>query len=290
MARMTNVSAKAQILSGVTDITDDLGYIESAGYDIRNNHEDYPSINGGTKYQYTLDGVCEIDGTLSVSILDFKALKLMGTLDGSWEVTLDDTLPSFTFKTVNEVGKLMNLNDFKFGRVTVRFNKTEKRITADFEGKGLSYEITTGAISPSVPSTIPLQSLDLSVKLGDTAVGSVASGTITYDRELEAVRGIESTSAGDKRKATALIEKLKNFEFDLEIEVTDSTPWTKALGGTVIQDTRTDTTLDLIGSDTQGTIALTGVRADVSQELTAGAEIVTVRLTGTAKDATITGD
>lgn len=297
--RKSGISDKALVEdSGGSEITDDIGWVDTASHTITNNSEKKASVNSGSSYAYILDGQIDVEGALTARILDLKALKLLGTYEedteaGTWEVSLDDELPTHTFKQKITEGtdRTILLKDFKFGRAVIRLNKGEE-VTIDFEGMGKDAEVQETDISPTEPSDEPLSYLDATVKIGGTAVGSLDSGSITYTRSLEAVRGIEDTSA---RTATELIEKLKDFTFDLTFEITDGEAWERAFGTSSYplstQEDRDNTTVSIVLGDTEGTIELSDARAnDVENELASDGEIRTATITGDALDATVSGD
>jgi len=105
---------------------------------------------------------------------------------------------------------------------------------------------------------------------------------------LEAVRGIENVSDGDKRKPSEIIEKLKNITFDMTIEITDNTAWTQVMGGSTIQDSRSDVTIVI--ETANGDITITGCRVnDLDSDKGADGEIRTAKISGNALGMSVSG-
>jgi len=299
MARVSNINGKVQVLnSGASDITELLGWIDEGSIKMDNGTESFPAVNNGADLAYNLDGIFQVETTLSVRAFDFKALQLMGTYaeSGTWSVTLDDSLPTHTFRVNETASTYIEATTVKWDSVAIKIAKGSP-LEMEFGGLALVAGGVSGTLDPDVPSdgTEPLDFPDMYAKLNDTAIGSVDSLTINYQRSAEAFRGVENTSAGDRRKNTEILEGVKRFTFDAVIEITDSNIAKEFFGDAsfplAIQDSRSDITLTAIAQDTtKGQVALTGVRIiDYDKSVTNEDGIQTVAITGTARAATITG-
>lgn len=285
MTRTTGISDKVKILdSGSSEVS--FGFIQSASHRIDNRMETRAGVGGGTSYQYHFDRVVEISGSIDTFPTSLEILKIFGSYS-SGSVTFTDTLPEHTIQMNTDGSNYIEITGAKFGSFTLEITKGEEvKLSVDFMGK--SAEVKSGTISYSMPSVDPLNFLDAKVKIGGSYVGSLETTTIKYNRDLEAVRGIENVSDGDKRKPSEIIEKLKNITFDMTIEITDNTAWTQVMGGSTIQDSRSDVTIVI--ETANGDITITGCRVnDLDSDKGADGEIRTAKISGNALGMSVSG-
>ncbi len=282
--------------SSGTEITDALGRIQAAGFDINEPAPARATANSEASYAYIIDGPITINTNLEVRILDLSALRLFGTYDdGAGTVTFDDTIPEHTVKIQHTKSQHTVLSNVKFGRgvLEVNMSDSDPEILLTAEGMGLDYQMKDSTISPTTTSSMPVDYMDATVKIDGTEIGTLENLRFTYDR------GIESrSSAGDipdtgKRLPNYIAEKLKTFTFDGTFEIPDDTVFKKAVGDTTYpmdpQDSRSNITIQIDLGDA-GTFQLTDARingfpVDVSDD----GEIRTVAVSGNALSASVTG-
>ena len=279
-ARLTGVSDQIVFLdSGSSEIS--LGWINSGDYKIDNAVESKYAVGGGADAQYNLDGIVDVSGGFECNPLTLDILALLGTKTGT-TITFGDTLPAAgTFQLNADSGEYVELQDFKWGSVSIDFASGEP-LKLTFTGVGLDFEKKTGNIDYTEPSGEPLDFPNMKVKIGGVYVGSVQTGNFKLDYQAKGYRGIENTTAGDIRKNTEVITGVKKLELSVTIEITDGVAWTQAVGGATIPDSRSDTTVTIeTGGTNTGTINLTGVRfRDISADKANDGEVRTAIITG----------
>lgn len=292
-SRKTGVTDEVNVVeeSGSTDITDELGLIQSASWDIRDPAERANSVGGGTTSQQFVDGLIVPNVTLSVAVPDLRALQLVGSLS-SGSITFDDALPKHTQKFQVDTSTVLEVTGVKFGRAVVNVSRGNL-VTIDFEGIGTDFTFSDSTISTSISTDDVLTYLDATYKVGGTAVGSVDSATFTYQRDISAERGLEDTSAGSKRLPTEIIERIKDVSSDATIEITDNTAWKEVHDDATLpvepQDSRStvDVALDLGGG---GQLDMTGGKFTSNQgELADDNDIRTVDVEYVGQDASVSG-
>ena len=222
--RKTGITDEVQIInsSSSTDITDQLGVVQSAGWNIEENINTLPSVGNGANIKEIADGLIVPNVSLSLAVPDFRALQLMGSLsDGT--ITFDDILPTFTQKMQVGNGTVLEVTGAKYGNVTINLSRDDF-ITMEFEGVGTSFQFTSDTISTSLTTNEILNWFNGQYKIDGAAVGSVDSCSINYSRNLEPVKGVQSDSS---RTPDEIIEKIKEITSDSTIEITDDTAWKK---------------------------------------------------------------
>jgi hypothetical protein len=256
-----------------------MDHIISCSCSIDNQSKPAGCIGQGSAYQYHQDGMVLVSGSIETEIVSLKILQLMGTYSAGWSVTLDDTLPAFTLAMNETATELLTLTGVKFGKVSLDFKEGEA-IKATFDYQALTHASTTATVTYTKPSSAALMWTSAKAKFGSTYVGAVSSGNITYDRSIESKRGIENQS---DRNPSQIVEKMKNFTFNLTIDITDDVAWD-------LVDTRTATTLTLELPSTGGSMVLSGVLVkDIKFDKKNDGEVRTVIVNGTALSAAITG-
>lgn len=293
----TGVSDQALIEnSGGTEITDSLGRIQAAGFDINEPAPAKATANSNASYAYIIDGPITINTSLEVRILDLSALRLFGTYAaGAGTVTFDDTIPEHTIKIQHTKSQHTVLSNVKFGRgvLEVNMSDSDPEVLLTAEGMGLDYQMKDSTISPTTASSTPLDYMDATVKIDGTAIGTLENLRFTYDRGIESRSSAGDIPASGKRLPNYIAEKLKTFSFDGTFEIPDDTIFKKAVGSSSYpldpQDTRSNNTISIdLGS--AGVFQLTSARinsfpVDVSDD----GEIRTVAVSGNALGASVTG-
>ena len=283
MVRQTGISDQVKVLDS-TPAEVSFGWIQGASHRIDNRMETRGAIGGGADFQYHLDKVVETTGTIETFPTSLEILKVFGSYSQG-SITFTDTLPEHTIQMNTDSGNYIEISNAKFGRFSLEITKGEEvRLSVDFMGK--SAETKSGSISYTLPTSSPLNFLDAKVKIDGSYVGSVESVSVEYNRDLEAVRGIENISSGDLRKPSEIIEKMKAISFNITIEITNGTAWNQVMGGSTIQDSRSDITIVIETGN--GDITLTGSRVnDLDADKGADGEIRTVKISGNALDISV---
>jgi len=289
MTRISGISDEINVLDSTdTDITADLGHIMGFSYGIDEQAKPYPSMGAGASYQEIIDDFAIVSCGLVINPLTFKALKLIGTVTGTttWTFTLDDVLPEFDIKANIDGSYHAHVVDAKFGTCSIRVNKGNP-VELVFDGLAKELKTVSGAITNTPPATARMFYLDGYLKIDSDVIGSVDNITIDINRGLEATRGVEQTTAGNKRKPSELIEKMKDITFSMTVEITDTKAYEKHFGTATypltIQDSRSSLSLYLVFEGEQGTITLTGAKTQtLNHDRNADGEIRTVELKGLA--------
>lgn len=278
--RRTGVTDKVLIQdSSDTEVTADLGWVQTFSYEVDEGTESVATIDGSANNAINIDGVIEITGSLETNLYSLKSLQVLGTYDSvAGTVTWDDSLPTFDAKADIDGSDVATISDLKFGTVTIDFEQDGAiTMSADFTGK--TFSKATESISPTTASTEWMQGFDASVSIGGSVVGSVESGSISFERSTDGIRGITSSSS---RTVDEIKEKMKGISVDLTIHITDATAWSEV----TTADDRSDTSLTL--TTTAGDINLSGVRFQtLGAEKSNDGEVRTVDLSGTALSVTI---
>jgi len=266
---------------GSTDITNKLGNIQSFSYNIDNATEQYAGIGNEEKFAGIIDKCIDINGSIEMWIPNLLALQIFGTYNGDTHViTWDKKLPEFDIETNANDGEKITIEKCKFGSVTISVEDQEPiSVSADYVG--LSFEKEAGSVSTSVNTDAPLQGMDAEFYIGSNPIGKVSSGSITFDREIEAGRGISGSSADEKRLFTYIIEKMKNITFDMDIIITDDTAWDLVSSA----DERENEDIQII--TTQGDISITARAGSLSVDKSSDGELRIASVSGVGIDVTI---
>ncbi|MEA3432407.1 MAG: hypothetical protein U9R01_07045 [candidate division WOR-3 bacterium] len=297
MARITGILDEVQIFDSTsTDITADVGHINTASYGLDHKTKQYPSIGGGASYVELIDDFVDIKTSLSIHPLSgtgFNGVaQLFGTIttDVTWSWAWPDTLPEFKINASLISGEYAELTNVKFGSWSIKASKGNP-VEVTLDGLAKNFKIVAGTATNTPPATSRLVYLDGYGKIDGTAVGSIDNISIDGSRGLEAVRGIESTAAGSRRLPSEIIEKMKDISFSATIEITDDLAYQKALGDSAlpyeIVDTRANIALDMY-LNSQVKIALTNCAIQtLDHGKSADAEIRTVDIKGIATGITM---
>lgn len=286
--RITGISDVCLVFDeGDADITNTLGHIMGVRYDLGNQVTQYGSCGGGADYLENIHNV--IDATVGVTIHPTDLGSCLAEFDPFGASS--DICPEVNFK-FNVWGedasmKVIYLKDAKMGTMTVRLSK-DNPVEVEVSGKAKDYQIDTGSISHTPPSASREYYLDGYVTMGGSPVGSVDNFTITVERGVEAVRGCEQVSAGDRRLPTEIIEKMRDISFDGTVEITDSAMFTHLMGNaSAIQDSPSDIAVTLVLDST--TVTLTGCAMDtVGVDRTSDGEVRTLTVRGKCLGGSIT--
>lgn len=304
------ITDQARIIrkSDSTDITSKLGKMLSLSWNINENSEREADVNSGANYRSNTDTLVTVDGTVSFRVSALDIFRLQGTYNesgGTWTVTLEDTLPLFRIKAqVQETtdDRLLDIYAVKFGRGEVNVDKDgfmvatfDYQAVLDDSGNSLyEFQDDTTISDPGVEG-YSKRGFDTEFTIEGTAVGSGQSFTFTYNRDLDADKGIEPNDGRQRRAPTQLIEQLKDFQVQGDVDITDFQVFKETLDDDTFpltsQDRRTEKTVGLgLAQSTSGSIEWTGAKLNpLSGELSNDAGKRQVGIEGNATGATITG-
>lgn len=286
---------------GSAVITDKFGVLIAGSHTHRQEVRQHPGIGQGPKYQSNIPGVTETTGGLSCMPHDLRFLQVFGsetTGSGTYTVTPDNTLPTYTYKQEKvDGGGTATLETFKFGSFTLRVSEGNE-LEAELEGMAEDFKFDeTETITTESPGGDPRPFFDCTLKIGGTAVGSVDTFVTDFNRNLEAFKGIEDDTGAAKRKPTEIIEKLFDVSFRAVVNIENSRAWEEMLDDTtdpleVQEDPATqDVALDVNTSAGSATFkVITATMEEVSSEMENDAEKRTATLRGVGQDWKATGD
>lgn len=247
-----------------TDITQSLGHEMRMYYTIDNQSEQLASMGAGADFTSIVDNVVQIKCGMVLHPTDittvFDEFKIFAS-DGILE-------PLEIWGNCYDTGASMNtvkIEGAKMGTITLRASKSELPIEITAEGFATDISVVNTEISQTPTSSARETYLNAYVQMGGVTIGSVDNVSITVERSLEPLRGIEEVSAGDIRKPSQILECMRDIRFTATIEVSDLTGWKKVFGDAsvplVIQDTRSAETFAVVTAN--GTITLTGALVQV---------------------------
>lgn len=294
MARYSGILDKVQVLdSSENEITTAIGHIVGCGFGVDNKTEVKGSINAGADFVEHIDKVVDITAELTLNPINMKFLQLIGTITGTspWTWEWDDTLPEYKIKG-NIVGSTMyaTISNIKFGEVSIRFAE-DNPLEVTLRGYAKNLMKATGSLTASTPTTARINFLDGYLDDGaGNEFAKIKTFTLDLRRDLEPRGGIEKRVSDAKRLPSDIIEKMKTITFSGTAEITDDSIFDKVMGGNTIADSRSDITLKLNFSSSQGYITLTGARINkFNHTKSADGEIRTVDFDGSALGITAGG-
>lgn len=271
-----------------TDRTDELGLIVSAPYTVTTNTERFGSVGEGANYVENVEGPFEYEAGIEVRPTSLDILRLMGsysTSSGVFTVTFDDQLPYHNQLDLQITDSdVLRLTDFKIGTAEVSVNTDEATLLVEFSNVlALSGDTVATTLSSTVTKD-SLNRLDAHLEKDGTDIGQVEDFTFTVSRGIESVRDV--TDAADRRDPNAIVERMKDFDFNGTIIVEDTGELDDALNGN-------EFSLDLVVSTDAGTEQVEFSNAtftEVDSELGDDAEDRTFAVQGHALSAKVTGD
>lgn len=287
---------------GSTNITNRFGLLLSATHTVTQPTETRGSIGSGAQPPATIERVAEISGGITCNPPKLRVLEIFGNFtdngDGTFTVNPTDDLETYTFKQQKvSGGGTATLDDFKFGSFSLSAEE-EGELELSVDGLGLDFTFDDSeTITTESPDKNVREFFHAVVKFDGTAVGSVESFTVDFNRSLESFKGIEDDAAGEKRKPTAILEKLFDISYDIVINIENGRAYEEALGDSSspydIQDSRSDIDIDIEidTADGSDTLTLVNTRSDeVTAEQTNDGEKLTATITGVARDWQVNGD
>jgi len=249
-----------------------------------------------------------VDGSMNFRITDMKIWRLMGDYSesgGTWTVDLTDILPLFRAKLqVQETSddRLLIIHAIKFGRGEITVDKDgfgvatfDYQAVLDDQGNPFYEFEDASTISDPGVDGFSRRGLDTEFKIDGSAVASGQSFTFTYNRDLDPDKGIEPNDGRPRRVPTQLIEQLKDFQVQGEVDITDFQVFKEVLDASTFplktQDRRTEKPVTLgLAQNTAGSTQWTGAKLNpLSGELANDADKRQVSIEGTARGAVIEG-
>lgn len=297
-----------------TDITSKLGKLVGLSWNINESSEREADVNSGASYRTNEDSMVTVDGEVSFRVPDFKIWRLMGDYkevdtnsDGStdtWRVDLTDVLPLFEIKAqVQETtdDRVLHIYAVKFGQGEVTVDKDgfmiatfQYQAVLDDSNNFFEFKDNTTISDPGTDGWSK-RGKDTEFSIAGNAVGSGQSFTMTYNRDVQADKGIEPNDGRPKRVPTQLIERLKDFSVNGEVDITDFQVMKEVLDDDsfplTVQDRRTEKTMELALADaSHGFTQWSGGKLNpIGGELANDAEKRQVSIEGTATGATVEG-
>lgn len=304
------IAEKARIIrkDTGTDITSKLGKLIGLSWNINESSERESDVNSGANYRANTDTLVTVDGEASFRVPDFKIWRLMGEYnepgDGTWNVDLTDVLPLFELKCQvqkTSSDRILHIYAVKFGQGEITVDKDGFMIAtfqyqAVLDDQNQFYEFKDGVTlsDPGVEGWSK-RGKDTEFSIAGSPVGSGQSFTMTYNRDVQADKGIEPNDGRPKRVPTQLIERLKDFSVNGEVDITDFQIMKETLDDDTFplttQDRRTEKSMELaLANSDYGSTQWTGGKLNpIGGELANDADKRQVSIEGTATGATVEG-
>lgn len=287
MSQQTFIADEAtlQEFSGGTERIDLFGHLKTISHTLNQPANTSYSIGQGGAAQALTEDVIELSAQLNGEPPNLECLRVFGDYtdngDGTYTITPADQLPRYTYKQQKiSDGGVATVDEFKFGSYSLSVD-SNGNLSVETSGQARVWGgfDDSETISTPSPAGNPREFFHATVKIDGTAVGSVESFNQDFNRNLEAIKGIEDDAASEKRQPTAIIEKLFDVSGSMVINITNSRAYQEALDDSSspyeLQDTRTEVPITLEVDTTAGTDehTVTGCLFDeISAEMNADGE------------------
>jgi len=293
-----------------TDITSKLGKPIQASYNIEESSERESGVNDGASYGENSDTMVFVSGQAVFRVNALDVLRLMGRYEtfnsgDDWRVVLTDALPDFELQlqVINKTGEegVLHIYNAEFGRAEIAIDK-QGFITATFDyqacvsDSGEFIDIDKGAtITKPDAEGFSKRGFDAEFQIDGTPVGSGENFSLVYNRDLDSDKGIEPNSISPRRAPTQLIERLKDFQANGEVTITDFQAFQETLDTTgdplQVQERRTEKPIRLeLAQGEAGFFEMSGAKLNpLGGELSNDANKRTVDIDSVATGATIEG-
>ena len=283
-----------------SDYTQYLGRITAASHTVSPDVTQGYTI-GDWKPKENIDGLTTIEGSVTCSPPNLKLLQLVGTYsedtdEGIYSISLDKILGKTTFKQQKiGDGGVATLSGFKFGSYTMRVGE-DQDLEIELSGQGDDFDLDTSTTitTPSANSYDTKKYYDVKVSIDGDTVGSAASVTADYNRDLEAIKGMEDNSS---RTPTEIIEKNFDHSFDIDINITNADAYSKMLDDAsspyTIQDERSDQDIVVTIDTSAGndTYTMKNCRMEeISSDMDDSKDKRIATIRGVCRDVEISGD
>lgn len=291
MARITGISDVCQVFDSTpADITQTLGHIMGARYDIDDQVSQHGSCGGGADFTENIHNVCRISFGFTIHPTDLGACLAEFDPFG----TVSDECPEVSAK-LNIHGestamKHIHITGGKMGTHVIRLSR-DNPVEVTVDGFGTDYSIVQAEITNTPPSASREYYLDGYITMGGVAVGSVDNFTITVERNIDPKRGCEQIASGSRRLPSEILEGMRNITFDGVVEITDENMFKHISGDSTLPldpvDAPADIAITMVLDST--TISLTGCAVSpVGADRTTGGDIRTLSVRGVALGGSIT--
>lgn len=256
--------ATLQTTSGNNERLDLFGHLKNISHTSSSDVNQSYSIGQGGAAQALTDGLQTNEAALTGQPPNLECLRVFGSYSvssGTYTITPDDSLSTYTFKQQKvDGGGVVTLKEFKFGSYSLSID-SNANISVETDGQARvfdGYDDSETITTPS-PAGAPREFFHATLKIDGTAVGSIEGFTQDFNRSLEAIKGIEDDSAGNKRQPTAIIEKLFDVSGNIVVNIENSRAYEEFLDDSSnpykLQDDRTEVDIALeidtsAGSDT----------------------------------------
>lgn len=245
----SGISEKVEILKetafddGGAGGATEFGYITKLGY-TTDAHVKANYSTDGQAYPNTLvDGVLDFTGSLNWDLTDGRELTgILGTLtdagSGSFSIATANTLPSYSFKAIVSSDQNVHGKGMKFSNMKLNASRDSKiTMSGDFVARQV-IELAT-SVTPQTPTEKPFVDLDLSVTIdGGTAV-DLEDISLSIDRGSIGRRGIEDTTAGERRLISSIIST-KGIVTGSATAIGKKEIFESVLGGSTLTDYRSN--------------------------------------------------
>jgi len=255
--------ATLQEFSGGTEKIPLFGHLKNISHTSNADVNQSYSIGQGGAAQSLQDGLQTNTAALTGEPPNLEVLQVFGDYtdngDGTYTVVPADNLPRYTFKQQKiDGGGVITLDEYKFGSYSLSV-ESNGNISLETDGQARVFGgfDENETITTPEPAGNPREFFHATLKIDGTAVGSIESFSQDFNRNLEAIKGIEDDSAGNKRQPTAIIEKLFDVSGSTIVNIENSRAYEEFTGDTSsvyeLQDERTEVDIELEIDTTAGT-------------------------------------
>jgi len=295
-----------ETMSDDEDLTALLGNQASISYSINHDNEPRNSAGHQPTLQEAVDGMTQISVSIDCEPPSLKATQVVGDYteddeEGTWEVELTDHLPEMRARIQATADKVLVVEGLKFNGFTLTIQSgevVEMTFPDGNNGNATNVELQEDTITTPDLEDKPDSYLDNTVSLDNETVGSVENATIEYRRNIQARRGIQEYTSGERRLPDEITEGNKLYTWDTTIEISDDQAFKVHFNDDTYPLTISDFSeavpvqIELNQDDnTSGTIELNGGRpSDLGGELLNDDDIRTIDMNGNALTSTITGE
>lgn len=230
--RRSGWSDRARIIKGVSDITADLGIINSVPNSVnKGGVESRSGVNYGAKTSYINRGINNYLGGLVVHTDNFSALQFFGEVV-TGNLVMVDRLPEFTFRVQLSEDKYGEYTGFKFGSFNVIIEAGEPLIIETLDGRGKTFNPdNNGLLDKLEYDGVPVLGKNIIVKLDGVKVGALQSLNFSVNRSLAQYGdvGIESDDPAVITEGRQIITINS-----LTTHITDISAWNRAMSNDLV--------------------------------------------------------
>ena len=281
----TGLTDRAELLdSSDAEVIDELGHIDLASHQILGNTEAKHSVGSGAFAPYVTTEFFEFNGSIDIRTDTFRALKFIGNDDDAGTIDFEEHNHLYTFRQATDDGKIEEIQYFRFGEAILEIDE-DNEMTIRYTGQGKDSKRVNGTINKRDSSVKPKQYDKVFLDIDDTQVGTLQRFRGTINRNLRAVRGINTGTKKPKYLA------LGKTDVDVEIvfKIDDGVAWEQFHDGEEIQEDPAPSKITLRNSDGTDKIDFEGhIGSEVDFEMPNDDETRTASLTGIARKPVVT--